>query len=76
MGNAAPALDEAPLTWRNFPVWALFIVVFAVVTIASAVLIAAMNVFHGWRAPPASNRSERARAEAATRQPILSPVRS
>lgn len=44
MGNDAALADEAPLTLRSFPYWALFIVIFGVVTVVGSVLVAVANL--------------------------------
>ena len=44
MGNDAALTDEAPLTLRSLPFWALFIVIFAVVTVVGGMLLAATTL--------------------------------
>jgi hypothetical protein len=51
MGNDAALAEEAPLTLQSFPFWALFIVIFAVVTAVASVLIAATNLLSSREAP-------------------------
>jgi hypothetical protein len=76
MTHDAALADEAPLTFQSLPFWALFVVVFVVVTIVGSVLIAATSLLPRREAPSAAvTRRGRMRPDAAKHLLVLPPAR-
>ena len=76
MGNDAALADEAPLTLRSFPYWALFIVIFGVVTVVGSVLVAVANLLSAAGAiAERVQLRERTRPDARKHLQVIPPAR-